>query len=223
MTPLELTGRSDSHIVRTDSGALAAEHFTAEAFLKMKSYAAKDGIHLQAYSSYRGFNEQLKIWNDKYLGHRQLYSPEGRLLDYSKLSEEQLIQAILSWSALPGGSRHHWGTDIDMIDLSSMPEDYNVRLLPEEYGKGGVFEKLDRWLEKHAESFGFFKPYREYKGGVCEEPWHWSYAPRSKVLIQEHSIEIIRQAISESEMLGKMTVLERLPELYDRYVKNICE
>lgn len=223
MTPLELTGRTDSHIIRADSGVLAAEHGTTGAFLEMKDRAVKDGLQLQAYSSYRSFNDQLKMWNDKYLGKRPLYNPEGELLDRSKLSEERLIYAILSWSALPGGSRHHWGTDIDIVDLSSIPENYKVKLLPEEYSKGGIFEKLDRWLETHAESFGFFKPYREYKGGVCEEPWHWSYAPQSKILIQEHTIEIIREAITESEMLGKKAVLERLPELYDKFVTNICE
>ena len=223
MTPLELTGRANSHIIQTDSGALWAERNTAAAFLEMKHQAAQDGIQLRAYSSYRSFDQQLKIWNDKFSGKRPLYSPEGKLLECLSLSEEQLIDVILSWSALPGGSRHHWGTDMDIIDSASIPKNYEVKLLPEEYRQGGVFEKLDRWLETHAESFGFFKPYREYKGGVCEEPWHLSYAPQSKLLLQEHTTEIIRDAISESEMLGKNAVLERLPELYRRFVINVCE
>ena len=43
------------------------------------------------------------------------------------------IDAILCWSALPGGSRHHWGTDCDVIDAAALPAG-----LPRAAGARGV-------------------------------------------------------------------------------------
>ena len=37
---------------------------------------------------------------------------------------------ILEWSALPGASRHHWGSEFDVFDLAALPEGYRVQLLP---------------------------------------------------------------------------------------------
>jgi hypothetical protein len=71
--------------------------------------------------------------------------------------------------------------------------------------------------------FGFFKPYRTYQGGVCAEPWHLSYAPVSKPLLDSLSQEMIEEAIAESHMQGREIVLEMLPHLFTTFVLNICE
>ncbi len=223
MNPLELTGRIDTHIIHNKTLSFSAEKRTTSAFLEMKYQAEKDGILMSAYSSYRDFNSQLNIWNAKYSGQRALYSPEGKILNFDSLSENQLVLAILSWSALPGASRHHWGTEIDIIDTAAIPQGYKVKLIPEEFRQEGVFYKLDCWLEEHKDTFGFFKPYREFKGGVCEEPWHLSYAPVSKELLQNLTIDMVEEAISDSAMLGKEMVLETLPDLFRTYVLNVCE
>jgi LAS superfamily LD-carboxypeptidase LdcB len=145
------------------------------------------------------------------------------LLDFDSLSGEQLISAILSWSALPGASRHHWGTDIDIIDIAAIPPGYQVKLIPEEYRQGGVFHRLDCWLKEHADRFGFFKPYRKFQGGVCEEPWHLSYAPVSKELLRHLKIDMVAEAITNSAILGKEIILEILPNLFRTYVLNVCD
>ena len=36
------------------------------------------------------------------------------------LAPDALIETILLWSALPGGSRHHWGTDVDVFDAAAV-------------------------------------------------------------------------------------------------------
>ncbi len=36
-------------------------------------------------------------------------------------AEAERVAAILVWSALPGASRHHWGTDCDVIDAAALP------------------------------------------------------------------------------------------------------
>ena len=87
--------------------------------------------------------------------------------------------AILLWSALPGASRHHWGTEIDVIDRAALRPGQHAQLIPAEYCAEGVFGGLDRWLTEHAGAFGFFRPYDRDRGGVQPEPWHLSFAPVS--------------------------------------------
>ena len=67
---------------------------------------------------------------------------------------------------LPGGSRHHWGTDVDVIDAAALPPDYRVQLVPEEYAPGGVFERLTPWLDANMARFGFYRPYATGHGGA---------------------------------------------------------
>ncbi|MCB9651596.1 MAG: M15 family metallopeptidase [Deltaproteobacteria bacterium] len=76
------------------------------------------------------------------------------------------LRAILNWSALPGGSRHHWGTEMDVVDLAAVPPDYRVRLLPDEVAPGGPFHPLHQWLDENLERFGFFRPYARLQGGM---------------------------------------------------------
>jgi LAS superfamily LD-carboxypeptidase LdcB len=223
MNKLELTGRTDSHIDYVASLSLAACKETIAAFIAMKAAAAKEGLSLSAYSSFRDFKSQLEIWNAKFSGQRPLFDRNGEPLVYNTLSEERRIQVILFWSALPGASRHHWGTEIDVIDSAAIPDSYQVQLLPAEFETGGVFYNLHRWLDQNMERFGFFKPYREFRGGVSEEPWHLSYAPLSGKLLDQLSLDMINEAVAESELLGKKYVMEILPDIYATYVLNICD
>ena len=110
-------------------------------------------------SGFRDFEAQLRIWNTKYRGERPLYDEAGNIRDHAQPGRRQLIAGILCWSALPGASRHHWGTDLDVIDRAAMPENYRFRLLPEEYESGGVFHRLHAWLDENIARFGFFRPY----------------------------------------------------------------
>ena len=78
---------------------------------------------------------------------------------------------------MPGTSRHHWGTDIDL-------NAFNNAWFAE--GKG---LKLYNWLITHAHEYGFCQPYtkkgQERPDGYNEEKWHWSYTPVSKPLLHE--------------------------------------
>ena len=56
------------------------------------------------------------------------------------------MRAILHWSALPGASRHHWGTEIDVIDRAALLHGQLAQLVPDEYAADGVFAKLGLWL-----------------------------------------------------------------------------
>ena len=218
MNELELTGRSRSHIVDIDEPKCALHYETVASLLAMRDDAARAGIDLRPVSSFRDFERQRVLWNRKWSGERPLYDRAGVELDPAQLSDAKRVDAILCWSAVPGGSRHHWGSDIDLIDAAAMPEGYQVQLLPSEYAPGGVFERLTAWLDRNMHRFGFHRPYASDRGGTGVEPWHISYAPVARRAIEDLSLPVLRRAIAASDLLGKEIVLDRLPEIYTRFI-----
>jgi LAS superfamily LD-carboxypeptidase LdcB len=184
----------------------------------MRAEARAAGISLYVASAYRDFNRQLTIWSGKFNGRRPLLDPSGVAIDHAKLNESALIDAILIWSALPGASRHHWGSDFDVLDASVLQPGERAELVPQEYAPGGRFERLNGWLDSNMGRFGFFRPYATWQGGVRPEPWHLSHAEVSVPALQVLSLEVLQEAIEAADMPGKQTVLARLPELYQRYV-----
>jgi LAS superfamily LD-carboxypeptidase LdcB len=221
MNELELTGRARTHIVDLMDPPCSLHVETVTSFLAMRDAAVLEGIVLTARSSFRDFDTQLKIWNSKWAGERPLYDRKGGLLDRSRLSDAQTVEAILSWSAAPGGSRHHWGSDVDVFDAAAIPEGYKVQLAPSEYSSDGVFARLSAWLDRHMHRYGFFRPYRTDRGGVSPEPWHLSYAPVSLPALESLSLSMLRQVLEASSIAGKPHVLARLPEIYTRFLLAI--
>jgi LAS superfamily LD-carboxypeptidase LdcB len=221
MNARELTGRARTHIIEIEQPRCALHFEAVTSFLALRDAAARDGIDLRAVSSYRDFDRQVALWNRKWRGERALHARDGRPLDHAQLSEQQLVDAILAWSAIPGGSRHHWGTDVDVIDQAAMPEGYQVQLLPSEYARDGVFARLTAWLDGHMSRFGFFRPYGSDRGGAGVEPWHLSYAPIASEAMEALSLSVLRTAIVQGDMLGKEAVLDRLPEIYTRFILAI--
>ena len=223
LDPLELTGRARSHIVQRDDLGAAVHVDVLEPFLALKAAAADDGIELQIVSGFRDFDAQLRIWNMKYRGERPLYDQAGNVRVHASLDATQLIEGILCWSALPGASRHHWGTDIDVIDAASMPPEYRVRLLPEEFAPHGVFHRLGVWLDENLARYGFFRPYDEYRGGVYPEPWHLSHGPIASAALELLTPDVIADTVRAADVLGRDALLAQLPQIYRKYVVNISQ
>jgi LAS superfamily LD-carboxypeptidase LdcB len=221
MNELELTGRARTHVVELNQPYCTLHYEVVAAFLSMRDAAAYDGIDLVARSSFRDFDTQVGIWNRKWSGERPLYDRKGQLLERARLSDNETLDAILYWSAIPGGSRHHWGSDIDVIDAAAVPKDYEVQLVPDEYARDGIFANLTHWLDANMKRFGFFRPYRTERGGVSPEPWHLSYAPVSLPALESFSLSMLRQVIETSAISGKAHVLARLPEIYTRFMLTI--
>jgi len=165
---------------------------------------------------------QTRIWNKKFRGEKPLYDLEGVPRDQGSLDLDQRLWAILNWSALPGGSRHHWGTEIDVVDLAAVPEDYRVRLLPDEVAPGGPFFLLHQWLDENMARFGFFRPYARFQGGMYPEPWHLSFAEISVPALEALSYGLLHDTIAKQPMDAKERTLELLPEMYERHVRNVC-
>jgi LAS superfamily LD-carboxypeptidase LdcB len=221
LNELELTGRARTHVVQRDDLGAALHAAALEAFLAMRDAAAKHCMDIAVASAFRDFGAQQRIWDLKYRGERPLYDADGKPRDYAQLDEAELIEAILCWSALPGASRHHWGTEIDVYDRAAMVEGYRLRLLPEEAAPGGVFERLHRWLDAHMQEYGFYRPYSTYRGGVLPEPWHLSYAAVSVDATRALTVDVLQRTVRDSTILGKERVLARLTEIHARYVAAV--
>lgn len=221
MNEFELTGRARTHVVELQDLRCVLHYEAVASFLAMREAAAGAGIDLTPRSSFRDFDTQLAIWNRKWAGERPILDRKGVLLRRESLSDAEAVEAILSWSAVPGGSRHHWGSDVDVIDSAAVPVGYHVELVPSEYASDGIFGVLTAWLDANMRQFGFFRPYGTDRGGVSPEPWHLSYAPVSVPALESLSLSALRQVIEASTIAGKPHVLARLPEIYTRFLLSI--
>jgi LAS superfamily LD-carboxypeptidase LdcB len=217
----ELTGQVRTHIAEVAVPNCLLHAQAVRPFLNLRRAALAAGIDLAPMSSFRDFDRQLTIWNGKFSGERPMYDAVGGKLDAAALDPEERVEAILLWSALPGASRHHWGTDIDLIDGNAGAKGYPDKLTREAFAPGGPFARLDEWLEIHAARFGFFRPFQGVRSGVQAEPWHISFAPIAEKARQRLSCNVLQAAIASAPLLGKEVVLERLAELHARYVAAI--
>lgn len=204
---------------------LGAGHFlhpnVVESFIHMQQAAMSDGIDLQLVSSYRSFDRQMAIFNRKWRGDVTLLDSEGQAIEAATLTDEEKLHAILTWSALPGGSRHHWGTDIDVYDKTAVAKWHgSFSLVESEYQAEGPCYALANWLTAHMEKFGFFRPFAKNIGGVACEPWHLSHRTTSRYFEQARNLAALTDAIENSEIQGKAGILNQLPALYERYVLN---
>ncbi|MFA6353857.1 MAG: M15 family metallopeptidase [Candidatus Paceibacterota bacterium] len=161
---------------------------TLDAFLKMQIAADKDKVDLKIASATRNFDYQKSIWNNKWTGMTLV---DGKNLAKSIPDDLNRFKKILEYSAVPGTSRHHWGTDIDINDANG------------EYFKTKQGEKVYEWLVTNAPLFGFCQPYNlkgaERETGYNEEKWHWSYLPLSKTFTEEYKNLIIDSDIKDFE------------------------
>jgi len=148
-----------------DRAGMSLRREAFEAFQKMWKAAQREGVVLKIISSTRTFAQQKTIWEGKWARFAaEAPDPEAR------------ARKILEYSSMPGASRHHWGTDLDLNDLNNAS-----------FEAGGKHEKVYRWLSAHAHEYGFCQPYTAGRPhGYKEEKWHWSYTPLSKPLLDQY-------------------------------------
>lgn len=216
----QLTGRSETHL--HEDGGLRLQSDALKAFMELRQRAAGAGFDLRGASSFRSFGRQRQIWNEKFTGQRNVLDDSGKLVDLSGLNEYQQLAVILRFSALPGASRHHWGTDIDIYDAVALPDTRQLQLVAAEVDEGGVFAPLHRWLDEQidaGDSCGFFRPYAVDRGGVAVERWHLSFAPVARQCQRAMSKELLLDVLSLEEVNGYGVLRKHIDKLYQRYVE----
>lgn len=218
----QLTGRDDSHITYADGGVGLTDE-TWRAFTTLRKAGVEQGFDLRIASGFRSFARQLAIWNGKASGIRPVHDDLGEPVAILDLPDTEKIHAILRYSALPGASRHHWGSDLDVFDAAAMPADYRLQLVPGEVTEAGIFGPLHAWLDAQIEeglAAQFYRPYASDRGGVAVERWHLSYRP-----LACDCMPLLTPAVVEAELANAGFALadvlrEQLPELFQRYIKE---
>lgn len=184
-----------------------------EAFLQfnMMRIAAKEaGFTIHVVSSYRSYTHQNGIWERKYKNYRS----QG-------LSHEKTIAKIIEYSTIPGTSRHHWGTDLDIIDSTKgIPSN---PLSETHFNEGGRMHKFKIWLDENSENFGFYLVYtnREGRKGFAYEPWHFSYKPLACRMLKEYQNLDIKKILQSNQLMGSENFTDEFVEKYKR--ENILD
>ncbi|WP_261833752.1 M15 family metallopeptidase [Vibrio ishigakensis] len=218
----QLTGLCDSHLreLQLPEQQVLAHIDVASDLQALVEAAYAEGFELSVASGFRDFKRQKAIWDGKFTGLRPIQDSDGNPLDANALTAQEKLKAILRWSALPGGSRHHWGTDFDVYAKNHLPQDTKLQLEPWEYLRGHQ-ASFYTWLKKNAPRFGFFFPYEKDKGGVAVEPWHISHKGISSAAMSTYSEAVLSAALLKHPVEGLDTVLEQLNTIYTQYIINI--
>lgn len=214
----ELAGRRETDLVDHQGQRVRPE--VLQPLLVLQQQAQEAGFELAIASSYRSFDRQQRIWDQKAQGLRPLLSDSGDPLNFEELTTEQRLWAILRWSALPGASRHHWGTDFDVFDSSALGAGQALQLTVAETTNNGPFAEFHRWLDARLAEPGcpFFRPYTRPFGGVAPEPWHLSYAPVAAQMQRQLGATELWHIVAASDIALKDRVLEHFDDIFARFV-----
>lgn len=190
-------GLTTEHLLHYDEGGsqFLLEPQTFEAYQKLKAAAQRAGFDLSLVSAYRSYDRQKAIWEGKLDGIRKVHDDKGVAIDLNQFSDEQKIAAIIRFSAIPGLSRHHLGTDIDIYDANAMNKDA-VMLEPFEVEAGGPFAPMHEWLDEQINNnnaFGFYRPFNEGSQTVAPERWHLSFRQEAEKLLKHLSPSLLER------------------------------
>lgn len=221
ISPALLLGLDEGALTQAPELGCLLHPLVIEPLQALAAAAGEQGFRLRVASSYRNFARQLLIWNNKACGLRPVLDAAGQPLDMTHYSDREKVFAILRWSALPGASRHHWGTDLDVYDDSRIASDYALQLTVEETEGEGPFAEFHRWLsaELGSNPRGFVRPYQLGRGAIAPEPWHLSYSPIASLYAAQLTEDIVRTQLQATEICLKEALLENLSEIYQGYIQ----
>lgn len=174
---------------------------TYSAFKQMRDAAKKEGINLTIRSATRNFNYQKGIWERKWTGETKI---DGEDISKTIIDPKTRALKILEYSSMPGTSRHHWGSDIDLNSFDNA------------WFEKGEGKLMWDWLESNAVKFGFCRPYtskdEQRPDGYYEERWHWSYMPLARYFTDlarsEHNNDKI-SGFMGAEVANEIRVVEK--------------
>ena len=152
-------------------------------------------IRFTLVSTTRSFNHQRAIWDRKWSRYKKIKNEQMRLIK------------ILGFSALPGVSRHHWGTEFDLSPLTN------------DYYKSGRGKILYGWLNTNAADYGYCQPYTAGRNnGHKEERWHWSYKPLATIYYRHW----LRTFTGNNSASTTSEYISRYPDTAVLYMKSIA-
>lgn len=165
---------------------------TLVAFEAMWKAARADGVSLEIVSATRSFSAQRNIWNRKWTAPR-----------FMGFQEVDRAREILRYSSMPGTSRHHWGTDVDL------------NALEHEWFDTPPGSHVYAWLVANGAAFGFHQVYTDKTSGRTgyeEERWHWSYLPLAEAMWEQHCgnfTDTMMTGFEGSEWADSLKIMQR--------------
>lgn len=182
-------GVSDAHVVNIDK-IFKAHKDAIKAFLALKDKLKTKGFSLDIASAFRDFARQEFIFDSKYNGTRAVFNKANEKLDLSSMKPLNRVESICIFSAIPGFSRHHFGSEFDIYSKDLIPQGQSLQLSAFEYLENGYFHDLYCSLKEIIGDFDFYLPYGQdgdIKMGF--EPWHISYRPVALKFIEAFDID----------------------------------
>ncbi len=183
------------------------------------------GFQYKIISTLRTFEHQKKIWEAKVLGDRPIMDKQGSkpIQNVQELTPNEVLWSILRYSALPGLSRHHWGSEMDIVAVKEnaiMPK--KIELTPAEFAPDGPFYDFSLFLRDFTSSqigHQFFRPYitplrPAYLG---PEPWHISYRPLSEEIYRNFRYDYAQDFLLSKIKEGTLLADEIAKELHRIY------
>ena len=164
--PKDLVALGTEYCINTNANMMnecAAKAFEA---LLTELWAATGDTSIIGTSAYRSYVRQTELFNG-YIAEEKINNPT--------LSDDQIKQLVLSYSAYPGTSEHQSGLCIDLVDTE--------RGKLENYADTGCFTNTItyNWLKNNAWKFGFVLRYpsdKESVTGYSYESWHFRFVGR---------------------------------------------
>ena len=123
---------------------------------RMFADAKEDGVTLRLVDAYRSYARQNALYQKKV----NSYIAKG----YSRKAAEKEAATI---TARPNTSEHQTGLALDIVTPSYTSRD-----------KGFARTEAFRWLDAHAQDYGFTMRYKADKVSIAKviyEPWHWRF------------------------------------------------
>ncbi len=169
---------------------------------KMIKSAGKQGVKIHVVSAYRNFDHQNKLWKRKY----------NNLISKG-FSSKNAVLKVMEYTAIPGTSRHHWGTDIDISNGSPKLSHYNK-------------SNYTKWLNENAHKYGFYRSYtkNQLRAGYKYESWHFSYRKIAKPMLTQFINKNCLQSLKKRNIAGhqyftddfiKKHVLQNITDIND--------
>ena len=169
----------------TDKDGIYLRTEVLEACGRMRAAAAAEGVMLLIRSATRNFDYQKGIWERKW--------ERPKYMGWQAVDK---ARDILTYSAMPGASRHHWGTDIDFNSFEN------------EWFERGEGAKVYAWLTANAEEYGFHQIYDDKttgRKGYELERWHWSYLPSAGPMLNAYNALVSQEDLTGAQFSGSET------------------
>ena len=193
LTELTCSTHNDKKVTLESRAAIALYAMLAE--------MTADGItDVAVTSGYRTYEYQQQLHKQYLNKEKARITPEAyeclgeeyiqtKYLDQglSRLSDEDALKVVMSYSALPGASEHQSGLCVDFVTSDAM--------LTQSFENTDAFD----WLSQNAYRFGFILRYPEDKTvitGFSYEPWHFRFVGR------EAATELYFRSMTLEELSG---------------------